>query len=338
VRHGARAPSSDSTGFPVYGGQLTPQGMRQRYLLGQLNRQKYVDQYELLSSKDEIYVQTTSYDRTFQSAFSELMGLFPPGSLAESELLTQTQLNGLNTNGRGMPPMSIRNANSINVELGRNPLPNGFVSVPVFNFQNAAIIDDINMGGCSYVNKVDSYTFPADSTYTSVEYLVSDLSGPIGTAFGLTQQEQQEMTFMDLYDYCDIIQCREFQQVPLNYTYNADQLSEINQTVLATLMLPLENPILSRNMYVSKQIRSFLDKAIQIIYPQAVTAEASEIKYVLFSAHDWTVSQHLLFLDAANGNFTNLPFASQVNYELHSTDSCTDASCFWVEVYYNNVV
>jgi len=43
------------------------------------------------------------------------------------------------------------------------------------------------MGGCSYINKVDSYTFPADSTYNSVNYLVSDLSGPIGTAFGLTQ-------------------------------------------------------------------------------------------------------------------------------------------------------
>lgn len=235
--------------------------MRQRYLLGQLNRQRYIDEYELLSTKEEIYVQTTSYDRTFQSAFSELMGMFPPGSLTDSEMLTQSQLDGLTVNGRGMPPISIRNANAINIDLGRNPLPNGFVSIPVFNFQNAAIIDDINMSGCSYVSDVDGYTFPSETTYTSVDYLLTDLREPIGTAFGLSQQEQDTMTFMDLYDYCDIIQCREFQQVSLNYTYNAAQLSEINQTVLATLVLPLDDPVLSRNMYVSKQIRSFLDKA-----------------------------------------------------------------------------
>lgn len=43
------------------------------------------------------------------------------------------------------------------------------------------------------------------------------------------------------------------------------------------------------------------------------------------------------FLDATNGNFTNLPFASQINYELHSTESCTSTDCFWVEVIYNGV-
>jgi len=60
-----------------------------------------------------------------------------------------------------------------------------------------------------------------------------------------------------------------------------------------------------------------------------------EVKYVIYSGHDWTVSQHLLFLDAANGNFTNLPFAAAVNYELHSTETCSQPECFWVEVTYN---
>jgi hypothetical protein len=151
VRHGARAPSSSNVGFSVYGGELTPQGMRQRYLLGQLNRQRYIDEYELLSTKEEIFVQTTSYDRTFQSAFSELMGMFPPGTLTESELLTQAQLDGLNVGGRGMPPLSIRNANAINLDLGRDPLPNGFVSIPVYNHKESTPIDDVNMAGCDYV-------------------------------------------------------------------------------------------------------------------------------------------------------------------------------------------
>jgi hypothetical protein len=67
-------------------------------------------------------------------------------------------------------------------------------------------------------------------------------------------------------------------------------------------------------MYVSKQIRAFLDKAREIVQPETVTvdvpAKVEIVKYVMFSAHDWTVSQHLLFLNATNGNFTNLPFSS----------------------------
>jgi len=94
-------------------------------------------------------------------------------------------------------------------------------------------------------------------------------------------------------------------------------------------------------MYVSKQIRAFLDKAREIVHPETVTfdvpAKIEKVKYVMYSAHDWTVSQHLLFLNATNGNFTNLPFSYQVNYELHSTESCSSAECFWVEVFYNNV-
>ena len=41
TRHGARAPSKTSEGYTVEKGMLTPEGMRQRYLLGAYNMQKY---------------------------------------------------------------------------------------------------------------------------------------------------------------------------------------------------------------------------------------------------------------------------------------------------------
>ena len=88
VRHGARASTTNTDGFTVNAGQLTASGMRQRFPLGTANRKRYIEQYGLLSSKEEIYVQTTSYDRTFQSGFSELMGMFPPSSLKEDEKLS----------------------------------------------------------------------------------------------------------------------------------------------------------------------------------------------------------------------------------------------------------
>lgn len=101
--------------------------------------------------------------------------------------------------------MNIRNVVSINNDLGLAPLPNGFVSIPIYNHKEASALDDINMTGCSYVNKVDGYTFPADSTYTSVDYLLDDLREPISEGFNLTATQEAAMDFLKLYDYCDVI-------------------------------------------------------------------------------------------------------------------------------------
>ena len=63
------------------------------------------------------------------------------------------------------------------------------------------------------------------------------------------------MSFMGLYGYCDIIQSNEFEGLGTGYNYTLEQLNEVNQTVLATLVLPLNDPVLSRNMYISKMLR-----------------------------------------------------------------------------------
>ena len=107
------------------------------------------------------------------------MGLFPPGSLTNEQKLTQKQSAGLIAGDRGLPPLKIRDATSINSALGLDPLPNGFVSIPIYSHMENTILDDINMGGCPYLNAVDGYNFPADSTYESVNYLLEDLRSPI---------------------------------------------------------------------------------------------------------------------------------------------------------------
>ena len=63
------------------------------------------------------------------------------------------------------------------------------------------------------------------------------------------------MSFMDLYGHCDTIQSRLFEGLEACNFFNQTQMDQVNQTVLATLVLPLENPVLSREMYVSKQLR-----------------------------------------------------------------------------------
>ena len=84
MRHGARAPIEDRDidEFTVGEGLLTPEGMRQRYLLGRYIKNRYTETFKLLSEEydpKEIYMQSTNVNRTIQSGYSELMGLYPPG-------------------------------------------------------------------------------------------------------------------------------------------------------------------------------------------------------------------------------------------------------------------
>ena len=92
VRHGARAPleRKDTDLFSVSRSQLTPEGMRQRYLLGRYNRERYTKHYQFLSEElvpEEIYMQSSAVLRTIQSGYSELMGMYPPGKSNGAEKL-----------------------------------------------------------------------------------------------------------------------------------------------------------------------------------------------------------------------------------------------------------
>jgi lysosomal acid phosphatase len=76
VRHGARAPTRTDTlrfGSTFGPGELTPNGMRQRYFLGRYNYQRY--HQDLGDYSKDIYVQSTNVHRTLQSGYSELLGM-----------------------------------------------------------------------------------------------------------------------------------------------------------------------------------------------------------------------------------------------------------------------
>jgi hypothetical protein len=122
VRHGARAPlsSEDKTKFTVSEGMLTESGMRQRMLVGFYNRQRYIEEFKLLDetyNPNQIFMLSTDVFRTIQSAYSELMGLYPPGT---GKPLTEREHKLLRSN-KSLPPIKIRNSNSLLENLNDNP-------------------------------------------------------------------------------------------------------------------------------------------------------------------------------------------------------------------------
>lgn len=119
LRHGARSPwgvgNKDILGKEWSGdGELTAIGMRQHYLLGHRLRKKYE---KFLSSSyrvDEVYVESTFYNRTIMSVFSQLQGLFPPGT---GPSLTENQV------AYAIPPGNSDTFKEVQDELKLNTLP-----------------------------------------------------------------------------------------------------------------------------------------------------------------------------------------------------------------------
>ena len=86
-RHGARAPFVGiKNNIDCYGekwissNELTEVGKRSHFLIGVRNRKRFIEKYNFLKKNfdpEEIEIFTTDFNRTIQSVYSQLMGLYP---------------------------------------------------------------------------------------------------------------------------------------------------------------------------------------------------------------------------------------------------------------------
>lgn len=138
TRHGARAPYEDfkTEEFKVGKGMLTASGMRQTYLRGRYARARYVDEYRLLSPQfdaSEVFFQSTDKERTIQSAYADLLGLYAPGKAGV-----------INSKMKIDVPFKVRHSDVINANLGDAALPHNYTADYVVNFgNNQDILGDI---------------------------------------------------------------------------------------------------------------------------------------------------------------------------------------------------
>ena len=156
-RHGTRSPSANTfdnkTGkyldyfnFTWDGrGELTPVGMRQHYILGIRNRLKYANFLDFSHFNHlEILVASTLLNRTIESAYSQLLGMFPPGTGPQ---ITKDQIN------LSYPPNNL-NKEVINEvkELNFNALKNQSNIFPVYFYDSDYLF--LNEKYCTNYNKI----------------------------------------------------------------------------------------------------------------------------------------------------------------------------------------
>ena len=70
------------------------------------------------------------------------------------------------------------------------------------------------------------------------------------------------------------------------------------------------------------------------------TETKDSIKYIMYSSHDDSLGNTLLFLNPSNLDLTSIPFSASFYLELHYDDDCLknqkDRSCFTVHAFHNN--
>uniref|UniRef100_F1L5M3 acid phosphatase n=1 Tax=Ascaris suum TaxID=6253 RepID=F1L5M3_ASCSU len=85
-RHGDRSPTktfandpNQESAWPLGWGQLTPQGMEQHMILGDLLYDEYVNKQQFLNTSlsfNQMFVRSTDVNRTYISAYSNLFGMY----------------------------------------------------------------------------------------------------------------------------------------------------------------------------------------------------------------------------------------------------------------------
>lgn len=78
-------------------------------------------------------------------------------------------------NGKGLPPLKLR------VKISNDDYPmTGYQYIPVFNFIDKNIKDDIFYYGCKYINDYDNYYYPRNDTYAEqFDFIAPVIKKPI---------------------------------------------------------------------------------------------------------------------------------------------------------------
>ena len=148
-RHGARAPYTlnKETNIDLFGNKweseskLTSVGIRQHYLNGYKNKQKYFSQLNITNQNynpNEIVFYSTDTERTIMSAYSQIFGMFPPGTgpkLNENDDF-QSKI--------AVPPMNLFNFSKVESSLQYSALGANVNLFPVKLFDMTANYFNLN--------------------------------------------------------------------------------------------------------------------------------------------------------------------------------------------------
>jgi hypothetical protein len=297
-------------------GELTPLGMRQHYLIGYELRNRYVIQSQVLSENftaTEIYVRSTDVNRTLQSAYSQLQGLYPEG--------TGPSLSELSLQATAVPPIRVTNLTNIQDELGQAALPSFLQPEPVHTVSNNHDLLLLPEDNCRYAKQL-MYSTINDSAEAAYYAQYPALMQTIQNYYGIDYHAATK-AFDALYDS---ITANTFSGYPVPSVFSTSSFLSQSQALHAQLF---------KLKYGGQPdiVGQMLASEFMILLRESLTEASSNqtsVKFLFLSAHDSTLQG---FLNGLQLNTTAFPvYASTLFTELHLLDAK-----YYVRMLFNDV-
>ena len=339
-RHGARSPYSGvKNGIDVYkekwikNGELTDIGKRQLYLLGVKVRKRYIDEFKLLSREynpQEIYIRSTDHNRTIESIYSFLQGLYPSGT---GPIISDKVYNNKSII---YPPNEKYKENFDNITYKYN-----MTNKEALPFQMS--VEPIHI---FYKPKHEFQLYDSDickgilpiylelNERQEIKEFANNIINETNNLFIDLEENKNKSYFHDywnLYKYVDNALCdetdeRTFNDLKNKYSYVDDDLleklkSKSKKFLKDDFLLTNNSTNLSivGSSYTMHSILNWMDQAIKSHKNGSI---GSYIKFAIFSAHDYSIGNIDGFMNYAfNKTIEYADFAESRYFELYIDDN-----------------
>ena len=341
-RHGARSPYSGlKNGIDVYKekwwlerNELSNLGKRQLYLLGVKARKRYIETYNLLNKEynpTDIYIRSTDHNRTIESIYSYLQGLYPSGSGYRINENVYSNRNIIFPPNKKYYEEFEKIINDYKMSINREALPFQMSIEPIHIFYKPKHEFELyDSGICTTLYQ----PFVEQNEREEIKDYAKDIiNATNGLLVDLESNAENETYFYDywnLYKYTDNFICddtdkRGFEEMKNSFPY-------VNDTILENLKIKSkkfleEDSILTNNWvnlsivgtsYTMHSILNWMESAIK---NSKSGADSNYIKFVIYSAHDSSVGNIEGFMKYAfNTTIEFANFADSRFFELYTND------------------
>ena len=314
-RHGARAPyygvENDKDVFHepwLKPKELSSIGKRQLYLLGTKARKRYIEKYKLLKEQynpQEIYIKSTESNRTIESTYSFIQGLYPNGT---GQTISDKIIN--NTNITYPPNINSKNdfeyiINKYNLNENYSALPYNMGIMPIHIFYEPD--HDFKLYD-SDICKGLIEKYEKQNNRKEIRDLVDELMKEKKDFFMNLEKDINNKTIDEidenfLYDYwnlyrytdsmvCDDIDRRSFYNLKEKYPDQSDYIEEFKKISRKFLIDDYvinnnsTNMSVVDNSYTMHSVLNWMQKAIDNYNKKT---NDQYIKYVVYSTHDSSI-------------------------------------------------
>ena len=341
ARHGARGPSSSynsifSNGRDEYNiswefdGELSQIGKRQHYYLGVRNRIKYgngklinTDKYNPM----ELLIHATDYNRTHQSIYSELMGMF---AHSKEEPLKDTEINYNLTNKYYLEKYDNETKKKIDEEIKKLGNEVNAGSIPIFNIHdfppNRIFLVD-------YCTKIDNYR--DEQVGKLVRDLYKEFNEKYAKIFGTfigpgNFTDFDKMKSITDHFICDYDGKKDFGN--LKNLINLDEFYDFARRFYGTFIFHWFIDGYTSGLeetHLMQDLIGYMDRRIK--YENVTTYKAP--KMVMDCGHDTTVGPIARYMNATFNvpYHTFCDFACNVYYELYSYGNGTYSVDYYLD-------